>query len=451
MQDHRDKRTDNEDDDKLPDEEEKEIVATQELLTAISDKYSMEEEEDDDLLKKQPKDAWNLSMQHALDTYQSSTSITSSMIDSERLLQAEQTKPLPPSDAQRIAQEIIHEKELAVGLVDEHDNLNAPDRFTSLATTTPPPPDLGRRDNYRKVNHPGAVAMGGLTPAASTDMDDQTIQVGDIDYEKTPSHLLTDAVLVVEESLEQSSLPQEAVAAVPVPEDNNQSGVCSVFYDRRVACIFIFLIIIITALATGLSILFLRHDDDDEQSIPTATPGPTATVPTPTFPPQPTLAPVPTAAPTARFDWLMDLLQDFVDDTTPWEDTATPQYKALDWLAYVDAWIPINLENSGVPIQAILERYALAVVYMSFNGDNWVQESEFLNLDWRACDWQTLYCYSANDCETFGITCTGQFVTGLSLSKSLACYCTVSSDYCRVAFADLTLVVVVAVVVSLCV
>jgi hypothetical protein len=433
MQDHRDKRTDNDDDDKLPDEEKKEVVATQELLTAISGKYSMEDEEDDDyddLLKKQPEDAWNLAMQHSLDTYQSSTSITSSMIDSERLLQKEQTKPLPPSDAQGIAQEIIHEKKVAAGLAAKQDDLKAPDRFTSLATTTPPPPDLGRRDNYRKVNHPGAVAMDGLTPAVSTEMDDQTIQVGEMDYdqtvqveemddEKAPSPLLADAVLVVEESLEQSSSQQQAVAAVPFHEDNNQRGVCSVFYDRRVACIFIFLIIIITALASGLSMLFLRNDDN-EQNIPTAAPGPA-----PTFSPQPTLAPVPTAAPTARFDWLMDLLQDFVDDTTPWEDTATPQYKALDWLAYVDAWTPLNIENSGVPIQAILERYALAVVYMSFNGDNWVQESEFLNIYWRVCDWQTLYCYSANDCETFGVTCTGQFVTGLSLGKSLACYCTV--------------------------
>lgn len=392
--------------DKDEEEAEAEAVAAQALLTAISGKYTMDEDDDDDLIKKQqqPMDAWNLSLQHALDTYQSSTSFTSSMVDSERL-QREKSKRLS-TDAQRIAAEIIQEKEAAAGIQLPTTDLKVPDRNTSLSTTTPPPPDLSRLDNYRKV-HPGAIAMGGLTPQPSADdtADDQTVQVGDTMHnEKMSSHLLMDAVLV-EDSPEQSSLPQEAVAAVPVQEmDDGRGGFCSVFYDRRVACLFIIMIIIIATLAAGLSVLFLENSDG-EDAIPTMAP----------------VEPIPTAPPTARFDFLAALLQDFFDDPLPWEDSTTPQYEALDWLANEDAWLPTNLQDIGDPTQIILERYVLAVVYMSFGGDNWAFKTEFLNSDLQVCDWSTLYCHSTDECETLGVECgsSGQFVTGLSLSKFL--------------------------------
>lgn len=62
----------------------------------------------------------------------------------------------------------------------------------------------------------------------------------------------------------------------------------------------------------------------------------------------------------------------------------SPQYKALNWLMNNDAYTP--------PTEMLwVERYILAVLYFSTDGDNWIEESNsiFMNVLVSVCDWSS--------------------------------------------------------------
>ncbi|KAL3931983.1 MAG: hypothetical protein SGBAC_011060, partial [Bacillariaceae sp.] len=356
-------------------------------------------------------DAWNLSLEHANATYQSSTSFTSSVMDSERsdhnrqtnaserlhqqlqrqsLLDDTKKNQILQSDGERIANSIIAEKEAMAGLhpspsqklppanVEEGSldleqpsalPLGGPTVSSSASTKAPAPPDLNRRSNYR-LSQPGAVAMVGMQTQANVPEDDRTVQVGTEEpHQKEPSSPLVDAILVSDE-VEAPTSPQsvEASAAVPIDErDSRRWGL----RDRRVKCIICVLVAIIAALATGLSFLFVQNKDD----LPIANSSPTTS---------PTMAPVPTASPTSRMASLQALLSKYVSDVTPWEDIESTQYQALDWLANEDTWRDTK-SNSSDAEQVIVERYAMSVLYFSLDGPNW---SLFVDLNSHVCGWQ---------------------------------------------------------------
>jgi hypothetical protein len=68
----------------------------------------------------------------------------------------------------------------------------------------------------------------------------------------------------------------------------------------------------------------------------------------------------------------------------------TPQYQALNWLAYGD---PANLDFALVPPGALLERFLMALLYFSTAGDNWDDPVGFLSAS-SVCGWN-----AAIDCD----------------------------------------------------
>jgi hypothetical protein len=103
-----------------------------------------------------------------------------------------------------------------------------------------------------------------------------------------------------------------------------------------------------------------------------------------------TAAPSPTAAPTTsptissesdRVVTLKSVLKHLSSDPSVLEDTTTPQYGALVWLADLDE-AAIDLEDTN----RLEVRYALAALYFATNGDNWFQNLGFLSPT-HECDW----------------------------------------------------------------
>eukprot|EP00980_Cylindrotheca_fusiformis_P019089 scaffold6440_cov124-Cylindrotheca_fusiformis.AAC.3 len=368
--------------------------------------------EEDAALKKRRTDAWNSAFSNIVEVHHSSDfSEASSLDDSEQWQERHYTVSLKPKP--------IPKKEDSTGEKKDENSQTSLDRSASLATSTPPPPDLARRNNYRNTD-PGAIPMDGeISPQTS----ERTIQIGDME-DKDPSDILMDAVLV-DESQEHrmAAMAQETVTAVPMPEEeDNSKAMWLIFRNRRAASVVVLLVIISTSLAAGLSILFLSNDSE----------GPREEIPSPsvfseTVSSNPTSAP--SMAPTVSVSTLAGLLRDSVADTAPWENTTSPQYRALNWLANEDVWISASIENGNftIPIQIVVERYALVVLYMAWNGDLWTSATGMLNESLASCEWSIeVSCDDdddflnlgspANRCKPTGVECNGSFVVGVSLT-----------------------------------
>eukprot|EP00957_Ditylum_brightwellii_P027756 2097365-Ditylum_brightwellii.AAC.2 len=84
-----------------------------------------------------------------------------------------------------------------------------------------------------------------------------------------------------------------------------------------------------------------------------------------------------------------------------WNDSRSPQYRALLWLSNEDEYtqeiIYQNNNSSNFPIQIeghtttklLLKRYALAVFYYATNGEYWIDSCNFLSPDKHVCDWKS--------------------------------------------------------------
>eukprot|EP00980_Cylindrotheca_fusiformis_P009383 scaffold2049_cov108-Cylindrotheca_fusiformis.AAC.9 len=347
--------------------------------------------EEDVALKKQRTDAWDAVFSNIVDVDHSSDFSEASLDDSEQWQERHCAVSLKP--------EPVPKKEDAAGEKKDENSQASLDRNVSLATSTPPPPDLARRNNYRNTG-PGVIHMGGeISPQTS----ERTIQIGDME-DKDPSDILMDAVLVDErQEHRMAAMPQETVTAVPMPEEEeNSKARWRIFRDRRAASVVVLFVIFSTSLAAGLSILFLSDDRERGSGEEISEVGLTT---------------------------LADLLRDSVADTTSWEKTTSPQYRALNWLANEDLWTSARIEdgNFTIPIQIVVERYALVVLYMAWNGDLWKNETGMLNANLPSCEWAIES--SCDDdfidlgfpeyrCEPVGVKCNGSFVVGVSLSKS---------------------------------
>eukprot|EP00980_Cylindrotheca_fusiformis_P019981 scaffold7064_cov111-Cylindrotheca_fusiformis.AAC.4 len=126
---------------------------------------------------------------------------------------------------------------------------------------------------------------------------------------------------------------------------------------------------------------------------------------------------------------LEDLLRDSVGDTMAWEDTTSPQYRALEWLVNENEWTAARMEdgNWNIPIQILVERYALLVLYFALqeeNGENeeWGIDMGLLDAKLSSCDWYAIRTNCFDIAEPHGAVCDGGFVSGLSLRKS-SCGC----------------------------
>jgi hypothetical protein len=99
--------------------------------------------------------------------------------------------------------------------------------------------------------------------------------------------------------------------------------------------------------------------------------------------------------PVSRFDYLVILLAQLTDVTTP----SQSQISALVWMASEDP-----MDWSSLTDQEIIERYALVQIYYSASGDIWFNTNEWLS-EFHACTW-------------YGIACSKEeLVTDLMLGK----------------------------------
>ena len=88
----------------------------------------------------------------------------------------------------------------------------------------------------------------------------------------------------------------------------------------------------------------------------------------------------------------------------PRDDTATPEELALQWLIEDD---PLQLSVETNQTTRLLQRYALAALYYSSNGEFWT----LLNNGWLGSD---------DECDWRGIFCNASIVTEIELSQPIS-------------------------------
>jgi hypothetical protein len=86
--------------------------------------------------------------------------------------------------------------------------------------------------------------------------------------------------------------------------------------------------------------------------------------------------------PVSRFDYLVSILAQLTDVTTP----SQSQISALVWMASEDP-----MDWSSLTDQEIIERYALVQIYYSASGDIWFNTNEWLS-EFHACTWYGIAC-----------------------------------------------------------
>ena len=109
-----------------------------------------------------------------------------------------------------------------------------------------------------------------------------------------------------------------------------------------------------------------------------------------------------TPSPISSMVKLRSILQELsvLKDETLLDDPQTPQYKAMEWLAMYD---PLDLQFQTMNEDeryTIIQRYVMAVIYYSTNGENWAVDLDFLT-NTSICEWPRKDEFYTND----GIQC----------------------------------------------
>lgn len=60
----------------------------------------------------------------------------------------------------------------------------------------------------------------------------------------------------------------------------------------------------------------------------------------------------------------------------------SPQYRAVGWMSSFD-----QIDTGGLGRQAFAQRYALVVMYFSFQGEDWFDQEQWLRADLHECEW----------------------------------------------------------------
>mmetsp|Transcript_9818 Transcript_9818/g.21187 ORF Transcript_9818/g.21187 Transcript_9818/m.21187 type:complete len:768 (+) Transcript_9818:80-2383(+) len=109
----------------------------------------------------------------------------------------------------------------------------------------------------------------------------------------------------------------------------------------------------------------------------------------------------------ARLHLLRDMI--VANGITPvnvFENHASPQYKALDWMAFHDTLEVVPEDTAST--QKAIQRYALAVVYYATGGLNWNEQINFLS-GTDECSWNDRvngYFLGAGRCNGYGMITT---------------------------------------------
>jgi hypothetical protein len=69
-------------------------------------------------------------------------------------------------------------------------------------------------------------------------------------------------------------------------------------------------------------------------------------------------------------------------------NTSSPQFKAVGWMSSVDPLYTGALGGNG-----FAQRYALVVMYYSFQGEDWINQEQWLSPDLHECEWSSgIFC-----------------------------------------------------------
>lgn len=154
--------------------------------------------------------------------------------------------------------------------------------------------------------------------------------------------------------------------------DSDNFKVCG-FRRRTWGCILMIVLLLVGGTITGV-FFYLRSQQEETKVAPLTTP--TAS-PTSFVPPPPTGDPSQT---------LRQLLEPWIirtdADALPFQDAASPQSLALEWLSTDPISLAANRLSSDV-----LERYILAVLFYSMDGLRWTWSDVPYLTDRATCDW----------------------------------------------------------------
>jgi hypothetical protein len=155
-------------------------------------------------------------------------------------------------------------------------------------------------------------------------------------------------------------------------DDEEEEDICGLSRSRFFVVVAIILIVALVVIILGV-VLGTRADTE----LSTASPANFTTG-------SPTVAP--TRYTTSDFDGLLNWIGPLVtDNIQTLQDPTTPQYVAFDWLANVDGYKASD-DFFITPEQVFIERYVLALLYFSTNGNSWKNQYNF-TLPRSICDW----------------------------------------------------------------
>jgi Leucine-rich repeat (LRR) protein len=259
-------------------------------------------------------------------------------------------KSLTPS---AIPEDMPSPEKSGFGTFDEKagDSSNLPEESSELSERHQTPNVV-----HASVARPGAFAVAGIAADQDSDTYQGTDELVTVSGQHSLANIEAEVVdpdvenQILEQRVQRELKREREKAAVAQIVDEEEFKTCR---WRRVACV-IGVMLVAFAIALGVSLKFARPPPTDD-----------ASVPPPDLPPQEMfdlIAPV-------SFDEGASLLD-------PW----SPQSAAARWLAH-----NTNLENYTVTRK--LQRYAMATLYYSTNGDEWKDNQEWLSDSNECTDW----------------------------------------------------------------
>lgn len=153
---------------------------------------------------------------------------------------------------------------------------------------------------------------------------------------------------------------------VVVKQENDDDDDCSPTKRTKRWFVLILLVVIVTVIIVGAVVGSKSSSSPDSSTPARTTAAPTTQIPTVAPTPAPTLS----ASQQELLDYLLRNVPSQASQLAL-GDKSSPQYQAFDWLSQTPNW-------DGA-LSSILQRYALATLYFSLNGDQWARTDGWLD------------------------------------------------------------------------
>jgi hypothetical protein len=147
-------------------------------------------------------------------------------------------------------------------------------------------------------------------------------------------------------------------------DDDEDSSICGLSQN----CFFLVvavLLLIIVGVVVGVVVASGGRDGDPPTMAPTASP----TI----------------LSPSPKFTQLLNIIGADTSDIELLQNSTTLQYEALHWLANMDAW-EVDID-SFTSQEVFVERYVLALLFLSTNENSWIKDYNFLTPT-SVCEWK---------------------------------------------------------------